>query len=93
MQLGHTIFQLSLLMRILAKENQHSNLSKSYNEIMNQPTTTMTMRSQTRGVSSAILRTNNTQFHNSFLPQTIRDIEGQNVSYIHIDRQGLQNLC
>ena len=33
-------------MHILAKEEHHSSLSESYNEIMNHPATTMTTRSQ-----------------------------------------------
>ena len=75
--------QLSLLMSILAKEEHHSSLSESYNEIMNQPTTTMTTRSQTRGIP-ATFRTSNTQFNNSFLPRTICDLNAQSeqtVSY------------
>ena len=46
--------RLRLLMRIPAKEEHHSSLSESYNEIMNQPATTMTMRSQTRGIPSEL---------------------------------------
>ena len=42
--------RLRLLMRILTKEEHHSSLSELYNEIMNQPATTMTTRSQTRGI-------------------------------------------
>ena len=75
--------RLRLLMRILAKEEHHSSLSESYNEIMNQPATTMTTRSQTRGIP-AIFQTNSAQYHNSFLTQTIRDLKGQSeqtVSY------------
>ena len=59
--------RLRLLMRILAKEKHHPSLSESYNEIMKQPATTMTTRSQTRRIP-ATFRTNNTQYHNSFLP-------------------------
>ena len=59
--------RLRLLMRILfAKEEHHSSLSESYDEIMNQPATTMTTTSQTRGIP-ATFRTNSTQYHNSFL--------------------------
>ena len=75
--------RLRLLMRILAKAEHHSSLSESYNEIMNQPATTMTTRSQTRGIP-AIFRTNSAQYHNSFLPRTIRVLKGQSeqtVSY------------
>ena len=72
--------RLKLLMRILAKEEHHSSLSESYNEIMNQPATTMTMRSQTRGIP-ATFRTNNTQYHNSFLPRTIRDLKDQSEQH------------
>ena len=74
--------RLRLLMRILAKEEHHS-LSESYNEIMKQPATTMTMRSQTRGIP-ATFRTSSTQYHNSFLPRTICVLKGQSeqtVSY------------
>ena len=39
--------RLRLLMRILAKEEHHSSLSESYNEIMKQPATTMTTLSTT----------------------------------------------
>ena len=72
-------------MRIFVKEEHHSSLFESYNEMMKQPaTTTMTTRSQTRAIP-ATFRTNNTQHHNSFLPKTIRDlIKGQSeqtVSY------------
>ena len=45
--------RLRLLMRIPAKEEHHSSLSESYNEIMKQPATTMT-RSQTRGIPSEL---------------------------------------
>ena len=62
-------------MRILAKEEHHSSLFELYNEIINQPAMTMT-RSQTRGMPASF-RTNNTQFHNSLVPQTIRDLNGQ----------------
>ena len=73
--------RLRLLMRILAKEKHHSSLSESYNEIMKQPVTTMTTRSQTRGIP-ATFRTNNTQYHNSFLPWTIRDLKSQSEQAI-----------
>ena len=63
--------RLRLLMRILAKEEHHSSLSESYNEIMKQPATTMTTRSQTRGIP-ATFRTNSTQYHNSFFPTNHR---------------------
>ena len=43
----------------------HSSLSVLYNEIMKQPATTMTTRSQTRGIP-ATFRTNNTRYHCSF---------------------------
>ena len=77
--------RLRLLMQILAKEEHHSSLSESYNhnEIMKQPATTMTTRSQTRGIP-ATFQTNNTQYHNSFLPRTIRDLKSQSeqpISY------------
>ena len=75
--------RLRLLMCIFAKEEHHSSLSESYNEIMKQPATTMTTRSQTRGIP-ATFRTNNTQYRNSFLPRTIRDLKGQSgktISY------------
>ena len=65
-----------LLMHILAKEQHHSSLSELYNVMMNQPTMSMTTRLQTHGIP-ATFRTNNTQYHNSFLPQTIRDLKGQ----------------
>ena len=68
--------RLRLLIRILAKEEHHSSLSESYNEIMNQPTTTMTMKSQTCGIP-ATFRTSRTQYYNSLLPRTIRDLKGQ----------------
>ena len=68
--------RLRLLMRFLAKEEHHSSLSESYNEIMKQPATTIITRSQTRGIP-ATFRTNNTQYHNSFLPRTIRNLKGQ----------------
>ena len=42
--------QLRLLMRILAKEEHYSSRSEPCNKIMNQTTTTMTTRSQTRGI-------------------------------------------
>ena len=45
--------RLRLLMRIPAKEEHHSSLSESYNEIMKQSATTMT-RSQTRGIPSEL---------------------------------------
>ena len=61
-------------MRILAKEECHSCPSKLYNGIMNQPMTTMTARSQTRGIP-ATFRTNNPQSH-SLPRQTIRDLKG-----------------
>ena len=69
---------MRILMRILlAKEEEHhSSLSESYNEIMEQPATTMTTRSQTRGIP-ATFQTNNTQYHNSFLSRTIRDLKDQ----------------
>ena len=75
--------RLRLLMRILevAKEEHHSTLSESYNEIMKQPATTMTTRSQTRGIP-ATFRTKNTQYHNSFFPWTIRDLKGQSEQTI-----------
>ena len=95
--------RLRLLMRILAKEH-HSSLSESYNEIMKQPATTMTTRSQTREIL-ATFRTNNTQYHNTVLPRTIRDLKGQWTNYIlqcqywantychhHINRAYIQNL-
>ena len=75
--------RLRLLMRILAKEEHHSSLSESYNEIMKQPVKTMTTRSQTSEIP-ATFRTNNTQYHNSFLPRTIHDLKGQSgqtISY------------
>ena len=61
--------RLRLLMRIFAKEEHHFSLSESYNEIMKQPVATMTTRSQTRGIT-ATFRTNNSQYHNSFLSRT-----------------------
>ena len=70
-------------LHILAKEERHSARSESYDEIRNQPTTTMTARSQTSGIP-ATFRVNNTQFHSSFLPLIIRDLNGpsrQTVSY------------
>ena len=60
--------RLRLLMHILAREEHHSSLFESYNEIMNQPATAMTTRSKTRGIPATI-RTNSTQYHNSFLPR------------------------
>ena len=62
--------RLRFLMRILAKEEHPSPLSESYNEIMNQHTMTMTTKSQASGIPASF-RTNNTQYHNNFLPQTI----------------------
>ena len=62
--------RLRLLMRILAKEKHHPSLFESYNEIMNQHTMTMTTKSQASGIPASF-RTNNTQYHNNFLPQTI----------------------
>ena len=75
--------RLRLLMRIIAKEEHHSSLSESYNEIMKQPATTITTRSQTRGIL-ATFRTNNTQYHNSFRPRTIRDLKGQSEQTISL---------
>ena len=75
--------RLRLLVCILAKEEHHPSLFELYNAIMKQPATTRTTRSQTRGIP-ATFQTNNTQYHNSFLPRTIRDLKGQSeqtVSY------------
>ena len=74
---------LRLLMRIFAKEEHHSSLFESYNEIMYQPATVMTARSQTREIPAAF-QANSTVYHNSFLPPAIRDLKGQSeqtVSY------------
>ena len=72
---------MRFLMRILAKEEHHSPLSESYNEIMNQHTMTMTTKSQTRGISVSF-PTNNTQYHNNFLPRTIHDLKGQSEQIV-----------
>ena len=54
-------------LHILVKEERHSARSESYDEIMNQPTTTMTARSQTSGIP-ATFRVNNTQFSSTDHP-------------------------
>jgi len=61
---------LSLLMRILAKEEHHPSLSKSYEHLMDQPTTSVTTRFQLNGMPTTF-RTNTSLFHNSFLPRMI----------------------
>ena len=64
----------SLLMQILAKEEHHSSLAKSYEHLMEQPTTSVTTRSQSHGMP-ATFRTNTSLFHDSFLPRTICDMK------------------
>ena len=59
-------------MRVLAKEGRHSSLFESYNEIINQPTATV----ETCEIR-ATFQTNNSQCHNSFLSQIIRDLKDQ----------------
>ena len=67
-------------MHILAKDEHHSSLSELYNEIMNQPTNLVTFR------------TNNTQFHNSFLPLTNLDLKGRSNKLSSTVRDGLANV-
>ena len=66
--------RLSLLMRILAKEEYHPSLSKSYEHLIDQPTTSVTTRSQSNGMPITF-RTNTSLFHASFLPRTICDMK------------------
>ena len=73
-------------MCIFAKKMHHSSLSELllYNEVMNQPTTTMTTRPQTRGIPATFQTNSTQQYHNSFPLRTIRDLKGQSeqtVSY------------
>ena len=97
-----TLFFMHIL--LLAKEEHHSSLSESYNEITNQPIKTMATRLQKCGISTTF-RTNSIQYHNSFLPRTIHDLKkgqsGQTVSYsantgltllLTPYRQAIQNL-
>ena len=66
--------RLSLLNKILSNESKHSALASAYDEIsQDRVDYTMTTRSQTRGELNSISATSK-NYHNSFLPRTIRDI-------------------
>ena len=65
--------RIGLLLKILAKEEQHPALSTAYDDILNQPSN-MRTRSQTMGVPRSV-GTNSNRYHNSFLPRTIRDLK------------------
>ena len=58
-------------MCILTKENNPSSLPESPNE----PTYDNYGNGITEAWNSSYVSTNNTQFHNSFLPQTTRDVK------------------
>ena len=66
--------RVKLLNKILSREEAHPALCSSYDEIINQPHTTVSTRSQTRNEPRSIAATGNC-FHNSFLPRTIRDMK------------------
>jgi len=66
--------RLSLLMRILVKEEYRPSLLKSYEHLMDQPTASVTTRSQPNGMPTTF-RTNTSLFHNHFLPRTICDMK------------------
>ena len=83
--------QLKLLMRILAKEEHHSSLSESYNEIMSLPAMTM----KTRSITDMWDPSYQHSVPQQFSPRTIREIKGQNeqttVSYSSANTTGLTN--
>ena len=68
--------RVKLLHKILSKEESHPALSASYDEIVNQPPTSVQTRRRatTRNEPRSISTTGNC-FHNSFLPRTIRDLK------------------
>lgn len=66
--------RLCLLIQILSKEEHHPALSKSYDHIVNKTSSTVLTRSQAQGVPRSVT-TNYSNYHNSFLPRTIRDMK------------------
>lgn len=66
--------RIKLLMRILVKEEKHSALQSSYEELINQQPSFIQTRAQSRGLPPSV-SANRSLFHNSFLPRTIRDIK------------------
>ena len=66
--------KMSLLMRILSKEECHKSLSATYDELMNdRANTTIITRAALRGEPTSISATTSI-YHNSFLPSTVRDL-------------------
>ena len=66
--------RLSLLMRILSKEESHPALCSSYDDLMDRPSNFIQTRAQSRGLPTSI-SCNHTLYHNSFLPRTIRELK------------------
>ena len=65
---------MSLLMRILSKEECHKSLSAMYDELMNdRENTTIITHAILRGERTSISTTTSI-YHNSFLPSTVRDL-------------------
>ena len=68
--------RLSLLMKILQDEEQHSILAVAYDKITgDRQRVTMTTRSAARGEITSVYAASHV-YHSSFLPRTIRDIRG-----------------
>ena len=66
--------RITLLLKILSKEECHQALSSSYTELTrDKSTATVTTRAASNGIPTAISAMC-TAYHNSFLPRTIRDL-------------------
>jgi len=68
--------RMSLLMRILAKENCHQALNSTYDELMKENNHQIATRSITRGEPRTIYAASSVYF-NSFLPRTVRELKGK----------------
>ena len=65
--------------QILQSEDQHRTLSTAYDEIAkDRQLVTVTTRSAARGEPIISICTKKSVFHASFLPQTIREMRGEN---------------
>ena len=72
--------RLTLLLRILSKENENLTLSSTYSDIVdNRQKVTMTTRAAARGEPTAIYASKQL-YYNSFLPKTIRDLRLTDLS-------------
>ena len=63
--------KMSLLMRILSKEECHKSLSATYDELMNDRANTTII---TRAGEPTSISATTSIYHNSFLPSTVRDL-------------------